>query len=216
MKSDILIREQGFLMHMSLRERSRIVPLVPLVLLVVLAMSVAADGSPASARGGAPTPDAHDTFTVDGASPHSLPTAAEKMIVHKVIDGDTVQLTYPGDDWYYVTRIVGMNAPESVKPIAPVECYGPEASARLKQLLPIGAVVYAERDVSDEDRFGRRLRHIWILDADTQEAFLVSEIMVRGGYADARLYRPDDLFDDELEGAEKVAQREDVGLWGAC
>lgn len=213
MNMAILGREQGFLMHTSLRERSRI---VPLVLLVVLSMSVAADGSPASAQGGAPTPDAHDTFTVDGASPHSLPTGAEKMIVHKVIDGDTVQLTYPGDDWYYVTRIVGMNAPESVKPNAPVECYGPEASARLKQLLPIGAVVYAERDVSDEDRFGRRLRHIWILDADTQEAFLVSEIMVRGGYADARLYRPDDLFDDELEGAEKTAQREDVGLWGAC
>lgn len=191
-----------------------------LVLVVVLGMFAPWNGSPVSARGSSPTPDAkYDTFSVDGALPHALPADAEKMIVHKVVDGDTLQLTYPDNDWYYVTRIVGMNAPESVKPNAPIECYGPEASVRLKQLLPIGSVVYAERDVSDEDRYGRRLRHVWVLDADTQEAFLVSEIseiMVRGGYADARLYRPDDLFDDELEGAEKIAQREDAGLWGAC
>lgn len=164
------------------------------------------------------TPDAGDTFTVDGAMPRKLPADAEKMIVHRVVDGDTVQLTYPNDprQHYYVTRIVGINAPESVKPNSPVECYGLEASKRLKELLPVGAVVYAERDVTDKDQYGRRLRHLWILDADTNEAFLVSEILVRGGYADARQYRPDDLFDGELSDAEKDAQHDKVGLWGAC
>ena len=29
----------------------------------------------------------NDTFTVDGAEPHTLPADAEKMIVHKVVDG---------------------------------------------------------------------------------------------------------------------------------
>lgn len=163
-----------------------------------------------------PTPDANDTFTVDGAEPHTLPAEAERMIVHRVVDGDTVQLTYPDDDWYYVVRIIGINAPESVKPNSLVECYGPEASKRLKELLPVGSVVYVERDVSDEDQYGRWLRHIWILDADSKEAFLVSEILVRGGYVDARAYRPDDLFDDELADAEKDARREDAGMWGAC
>lgn len=163
-----------------------------------------------------PTPNDSDTFTVDGAEPHTLPKDAERMIVHRVVDGDTVQLMYPDDDWYYVVRIIGINAPESVKPNSPVECYGPEASKRLKELLPAGSVVYVERDVSDEDKYGRWLRHVWILDADTKEAFLVSEILVRGGYADARVYRPDDLFDDELADAEKEAQREDAGMWGAC
>lgn len=157
-----------------------------------------------------------DTFTVDGAEPHHLPADAEKMIVHKVVDGDTLQLTYPDDDWYYVTRIIGINAPESVKPNSPVECYGPEASQRLKQLLPVGSVVWVSRDVSDEDQYGRRLRHVWILDGDTQEAFLVSEILVSGGYADARVYRPDDGFDDELATAEAEAQGDHLGMWGAC
>ncbi|MGN6031218.1 MAG: thermonuclease family protein [Thermomicrobiales bacterium] len=157
-----------------------------------------------------------DTFTVDGAEPRELPADAEQMIVHKVVDGDTLQLTYPDDDWYYVTRIIGINAPESVKPNSPVECYGPEASKRLKQLLPVGSVVWVSRDVSDEDQYGRRLRNVWILDGDTGEAFLVSEILVRGGYADARHYRPDDEYDDELAAAEHEAQVDHLGMWGAC
>ncbi|HEU0163916.1 MAG TPA: thermonuclease family protein [Thermomicrobiales bacterium] len=160
-----------------------------------------------------PTPD---TFTVDGAEPHKLPKDAEKMIVHKVVDGDTVQLTYPNDDYYYVTRIIGINAPESVKPNSPVECFGPQASDRLKELLPIGSVVYVSRDVSDEDQYGRRLRNVWIRDADSGEAFLVSEILVRGGYADAREYRPDDEYDDELAAAERDAKQDDAGMWGTC
>lgn len=167
-----------------------------------------------------PTPTAEvsgdDTFTVDGAEPRELPDDAEEMIVHKVVDGDTLQLTYPDDDWYYVTRIIGINAPESVKPNSPVECYGPEASDRLKELLPVGSVVYVTQDVSDEDQYGRRLRHVWIRDADTDEAFLVSEILVRGGYADAREYRPDDEYDDELADAEDEARDDDLGMWGAC
>ena len=187
--------------------------LLSLCLLVALGVSIV--HLPAAAASD-PTPDDSDTFTVDGAEPHTLPRDAERMIVHRVVDGDTVQLMYPDDDWYYVVRIIGINAPESVKPNSPVECFGPEASDRLKELLPVGSVVYVERDVSDEDQYGRWLRHIWILDAESKEAFLVSEILVRGGYADARAYRPDDLFDDELADAERDAQREDVGMWGAC
>ena len=157
-----------------------------------------------------------DTFTVDGAEPRALPADAEEMIVRKVVDGDTLQLTYPDDTWYYITRIIGINAPESVKPNSPVECFGPEASTRLKQLLPAGSVVWVSRDVSDEDQYGRRLRHIWIRDGDTGEAFLVSEILVRGGYADARHYRPDVEFDDELAAAEHEAYVDHIGMWGSC
>lgn len=196
-----------------------------LALLVPLAVALSGRGDDvlAAFRKATPTPTATagddgwtDTFTVDGAEPRELPADAERMIVRKVVDGDTVQLTYPDDDWYYVTRIIGINAPESVKPNAPVECFGPEASTRLKQLLPVGSVVWVSRDVSDEDQYGRRLRHVWILDGDTGEAFLVSEIMVRGGYADARHYRPDDDYDDELAAAERDAQDDHLGMWGSC
>jgi micrococcal nuclease len=190
------------------------------LLVSLLAFGFAGDGGVADAarRGPTPTPATGqaDTFSVDGAEPHTLPADAEQMIVHKVVDGDTLQLTYPDDDWYYVVRIIGINAPESVKPNSPVECYGPEASQRLKELLPVGSVVWVSRDVSDEDQYGRWLRHVWIVDGDTREAFLVSEILVRGGYADAREYRPDDEFDSDLADAEHVAQDAHTGMWGAC
>lgn len=191
-----------------------LVLLVPAVVFAVRSVHVEALGPNPTAT--AEGDESTDTFTVDGAEPRELPADAEQMVVHKVVDGDTLQLTYPDDDWYYVTRIIGINAPESVKPNSPVECYGPEASTRLKQLLPVGSTVWVSRDVSDEDQYGRRLRHVWILDGDTQEAFLVSEIMVRGGYVDAREYRPDDSFDHELADAEHVAQDDHLGMWGSC
>jgi endonuclease YncB( thermonuclease family) len=76
--------------------------------------------------------------------------------------------------------------------------------------------VYAQQDVSDEDRNGRRLRHVFVIDEDTGGAYLVSEVLILGGFAEARSYPPDDLYDDVLAEAEEVAEREDDGLWEAC
>ncbi len=38
-------------------------------------------------------------------------------------------------------RLIGIDTPETVKPDSPVECFGPEASARTKELLPEGTPV---------------------------------------------------------------------------
>jgi micrococcal nuclease len=151
-----------------------------------------------------------------GALPWELPEDAEKMVVHSVTDGDTVRLTYPNDDWYYNTRIIGIQAPEMDGPFTDEECYGPEAKEFLIELLPVGSTVYAQQDVSDEDDNGRRLRHIFIVEEETGGAYLVSEILVLGGFADARSYPPDDLYDDVLAEAEEIAQDGDDGLWEAC
>ena len=151
-----------------------------------------------------------------GALPWELADDAEEMIVHSVTDGDTVRLTYPTDDWYYNTRLIGIQAPEMDGPYTEEGCYGPEAKEFLTELLPIGSVVFAQQDVSNEDTNGRRLRHVFLIDEDTGEAFLVSEILVLGGFAEARSYPPDDLYDDVLQEAEELAQDEDDGLWDAC
>jgi micrococcal nuclease len=95
-------------------------------------------------------------------------------------------------------------------------CYGPEAKEFLKDLLPVGSVVYAQQDISDEDPNGRRLRHLFIVEEHTGDAYLASEILVLGGYAEARAYEPDDLYDDVLDDAEKSAQRDRDGIWDSC
>jgi micrococcal nuclease len=179
--------------------------LCALVALLAIATPLAAAGQ---------TPEANPMY--QGAIPWELPGDAEKMIVHSVTDGDTVRLTEPNDDWYYNTRIIGISAPEMDGPWTEEGCYGPEAKEFLAELLPVGSEVYQQQDVSDEDRNGRRLRHLFVVEPGTDDAYLVSEILVLGGFAEARSYPPDDLYDDVLAEAEEIAQQHDDGLWDAC
>jgi micrococcal nuclease len=179
--------------------------LCALVALLAVATPLAAAGQ---------TSEANPMY--QGAIPWELPDDAEKMIVRSVTNGDTVRLTEPNDDWYYNTRIVGISAPEMDGPWTEEGCYGPEAKEFLAELLPVGSEVYQQQDVSDEDRNGQRLRHLFIVEPGTDDAYLVSEILVLGGFAEARSYPPDDLYDDVLAEAEEIAQQDDDGLWDAC
>ena len=56
--------------------------------------------------------------------------AFEEALVVRIIDGDTVGLEN-GDR----VRYLGIDTPETVHPDKPVECYGPEASERNKELV---------------------------------------------------------------------------------
>lgn len=187
-------------------------PLVAVFLLLAAALL-----SPAisMAQDRATPPARVDDALYQDALPWDLAGEAEKMVVHRIVDGDTVQLTYPDDDWYYPTRIIGIQAPEMDGPYTEEGCYGPEATAYLTRLMPVGSEVYVQRDRTDEDRNGRRLRHIFV-EPGTDDAYLVSEVLVLGGYADARSYPPDDLYDDVLRDAEELARKEGAGLWNAC
>jgi micrococcal nuclease len=101
-------------------------------------------------------------------------------------------------------------------PYTDEECYGPEAKEFLTDLLPKGTEVYIQQDISNKDRNGRFLRHIFIVDEETEDVYLLSEVLVLGGFAKAREYPPDDLYADILEEAQEIADREDTGLWDEC
>ena len=170
------------------------------------ATACAADSTPE------PLPDDFDYF---GAVPWELPDDAEKMVVDSVHDGDSMKLTEPNDDWWEEYRIIGIQAPE-IEGYRQEECYGEESAAFLKQLLPKGTEVYIQQDISDKDRNDRFLRHIFIVDEETDDVYLLSEVLVLGGYAKARSYPPDDLYDDILAEAQEIADDNDAGLWDAC
>ena len=53
--------------------------------------------------------------------------------VLSVIDGDTVNITYEGKKTS--VRLIGVDTPETVHPSKPIEPYGKEAAAFLKNLL---------------------------------------------------------------------------------
>ena len=94
--------------------------------------------------------------------------------VEYVVDGDTVDMTVDGVEER--VRLIGIDTPETKKADTPIECFGPEASAFTKALLPEGTAVYLERDVEARDVYGRLLAYAYVAETG---AFVNLEIVQR-------------------------------------
>ena len=129
-----------------------------------------------------------------------------QVVVTSVVDGDTlhVQLTN-GDDER--VRIVGIDTPETVDPRKPVQCFGEEASARMKELVEGKSVVIEKKPDEDRDRYDRLLRYV-IMDGEDIGALMISE-----GYAFSYKPFPHPKL-REYNALEREARTEGRGLWG--
>jgi micrococcal nuclease len=127
--------------------------------------------------------------------------------VVRVVDGDTIHVQIAGRE--YTVRYIGIDTPETVAPGRPVECYGPEASRRNRELVQ-GRQVMLEKDVSETDRFGRLLRYVWV------DGQMVNALMVAEGYASAATFPPDVKYAELFVRLEAEARANNRGLWGAC
>jgi micrococcal nuclease len=144
-----------------------------------------------------------------GDPPAAEPGAAQRAVVTRVVDGDTIVVRVDGREER--VRYIGVDAPELARADTgqPAECGGAEALAANEELVA-GKAVDLERDVSDRDRFGRLLRHVWLAGS------LVGERLVRDGVLEARSYPPDTSRDNELDAAGREARAAGIGIWGAC
>jgi micrococcal nuclease len=138
------------------------------------------------------------------------PSPGGAATVVRVVDGDTVVLHVGGRD--ETVRLLGIDTPETVKPGAPVECYGPEASAHLKELLPHDTAVRVERDVEVRDRFGRLLLYLFRVG----DGAFVNQLQVSGGYARPLHIGPNRARAPAIDEAAGTARRQHRGLWEAC
>ena len=143
-----------------------------------------------------------ETATSEADEP-SIPSAATQATIEFVVDGDTVFL----DDGRKV-RLLGIDTPEVGDNL---ECYGDEATALLRQLLPEGTAVWVLPDINPLDRFGRSLLFIY-----TDAATNVNLELVRQGAAEVVQYDPNFLLQDALRAAERQAQSVGAGRWGSC
>lgn len=134
----------------------------------------------------------------------------EVGVVEDVVDGDTVSLEIAGrrED----VRLLGIDTPETVHPTKPVECFGPEASARLKELVPPGSRVRLERDVEARDQYGRLLAHLYRVG----DSLHVNRALVEGGFADVLVIEPNHAYATELRDARDRARDQGTGRWSAC
>jgi micrococcal nuclease len=122
--------------------------------------------------------------------------------VVRVVDGDTI-IVAPD----HRVRLIGVNAPESVRPDHPVEPFGPEASQFTRRFLSAGAV-HLTFDNEREDRFGRLLAYVWVGDR------MLNEELLRVGLA---RFEPHFRYSERMKvrfrRAQEQAQQERIGIW---
>lgn len=133
----------------------------------------------------------------------------ERVIVTKVIDGDTIEVN--GDK---TVRLIGIDTPETVDPRRPVGCFGKQASNETKKILA-GKEIILQKDISETDKYGRLLRYIF-LPLENGQTLFVNDYLVREGYAKVLTFPPDVKFNEQLRQAETAARENKKGLWGQC
>jgi len=156
--------------------------------------------------------------------PTAVPTSSQPMVVsastavvkpanamvEKVVDGDTLEAKLDDEGKIFKIRLLGINTPETVDPRRPVECFGKEASNKMKELLT-GKRIRLEADpqADERDKYGRLLRNAFLEDGTDINAF-----MVREGYAYAYLSFPlDAKRKKELKKLQEDAKMAQRGLW---
>jgi micrococcal nuclease len=128
-------------------------------------------------------------------------------LVTRVVDGDTIEVELPGGE--EDVRYIGVDTPETVKPGAPVDCFGPQASSFNHRLVERRRVrlVFGEEQ---RDQYGRLLAYVYLGDR------FVNAELVRRGLARTLTIPPNDRFAERLKRLEIAAARDGRGLWGAC
>lgn len=141
--------------------------------------------------------------TADGG----VPATAQSATVNYVHDGDTLFLDTAEDDNLKV-RLLAIDTPEVGDD---AECFGDQARALTRELLPEGSTVFTLSDSDQADQYGRSLLFVWTTDGTFVNLDLVAE-----GYAEAVFIGNNRLYKAEFEAAENEAQNASRGIWGNC
>ena len=141
----------------------------------------------------------------------SAPHDAFAVTVVRVVDGDTILARVGGRGGDLRVRILGIDSPESVKPNTPVACYGHEASALTRRLLPGGVQLRAAYEVEHQDRYGRELWDLWLADG----RFLAT-VLAASGTVRPDPFQPNTAYAAPIEAAAREAHDAGRGLWGHC
>jgi micrococcal nuclease len=128
------------------------------------------------------------------------PRGTTGATVTKNTDGDTLRLSGIGR-----VRLIGVDTPEVY---GGVECYGREASAFTKKVLPPGTPVRYRLGIEARDRYGRALAYVWLRDGRFFNLMLVDR-----GYAQVLTIPPNVDYADRFREAQHRAREAERGLW---
>jgi endonuclease YncB( thermonuclease family) len=124
--------------------------------------------------------------------------------VASITDGDTLRVIVDGTN--EPVRLLEVDAPETDG-----GCGADRATEFVRRFVPPGSTVWLEADLSDRDRYGRLLRYVWRDDGE-----LLNERLIAAGWAEAKLYEPDDGRWDTMRRAQQAARDARAGMWEQC
>jgi micrococcal nuclease len=147
----------------------------------------------------------------DGTSPRrEAGVIGSSGRVVRVIDGDTVRVRSHGRT--ETVRYIGVDTPESVKPGAPIECFGKRASAFNRRLVA-GRRVRLRYGPERRDRYGRLLAYVYFGAGGRRS---VNAALVARGYGTVLTIAPNTQHTARFERLERRARRRGLGIWRAC
>jgi len=124
-----------------------------------------------------------------------FPSQSATTIVSYVLDGDTIKLS-TGE----TVRLIGINAPEEGG-----KCY--QESKKFLEDFIFDKEIILEKDVQDEDQYGRLLRYVFA-DGDNVNYEIVSL-----GFAHTYEYGSNTKYSSQFEQAENEAKQNEGCLW---
>ncbi len=145
----------------------------------------------------------------DGHRADRNPGRRDLATVSYVHDGDTLFLDAGAGD--LKVRLIGIDSPELADDDTAQECYGPEAAAALRNLLPEGVSVWTVHDREAQDQYGRELLYVF-----TEDGTLVNRAMVLAGAAEAIRIGQNDHYWPQLQDAQRDAETAGAGMWAVC
>lgn len=132
-----------------------------------------------------------------------------KVIVSRVIDGDTIELS-TGER----VRYIGVDSPEIDYKGGDNDCYALKVKKINIQLVE-GKEIIMEKDISNRDRYNRLLRYVYVKNKQGKEIF-INKYLVKNGYAQIATYPPDVKYVEQFKQAQTWARENQKGLWLAC
>lgn len=127
--------------------------------------------------------------------------------LYRVVDGDTVHVI-DSDNNTLKLRLLLIDTPETVHPNKPVEMFGPEASARMTELMSSAEELHIEYDEGAQtDHYGRHLVYLYADGVSVHEV-LLEEGLARVGY----IYEQQRYLADFRE-KEQYAKNNQLGIW---
>lgn len=147
------------------------------------------------------------TFQVKYAKEPFPSEQYEKVVVTRIVDGDTIRVTRANGDEAAV-RYIGIDTPEIDRSEA--QNHDPFAleAQRLNEYLVSDKTVYLLADSQDTDKYGRLLRYVY-----TEDGIFVNHALIRLGLAQLLTIPPNVAYQPDFYEAQRQAISERLYLF---